>query len=257
MRTDAHGPDHGRVRRLTPLAGLLLFASGCGVLPSAEDQAVSMARDKARRMGNVLRGSTSLHSARDLAHRASELDDAEVMGVSGTSPESAGGVRVVVRVPGTGTESFGGDTITLKRCFELRVDGRAVFDTTPPQVACPATAPLRFEPWPKTPPLPSEARLRKAIPRVPIGGVADEAKVRRAVDALHLNPAISARYHTDGDKVGLSLTVHPSTEGAADCVLVRVAPGRNDVFVPSTIQRMPGEGGCDPGNAINPMPPPH
>ncbi|MFC5185700.1 translation initiation factor IF-2 [Actinomadura harenae] len=247
------------MRRLTPLAGLLLSASvaGCGLVPSAEDQATDVARGKARRMGNVLRGANSLSAPQDLAHRASELDDADVLKVSGTSPET-GGVRLVVRVEGQGGESANGDEVTVRRCFELAIDRNAEFDTVPPQVPCPSNAPLTFAPWPKAPALPSEARLREALPSVPRGGRADETGIRAAVTRMRLDPAIDAAYLTEGDTVGLALTVRPlHAYGALDCVLVRVAPGETAVFTPSTIQRMPGEGGCSAGNAISPMPPPH
>ncbi|MEV5573320.1 hypothetical protein AB0L06_25025 [Spirillospora sp. NPDC052269] len=236
---------------------LLLFVSGCGLVPSVEDRAISTAQGKARRMGNVLRGS-SFFEAQEVAHRASELDGAEVLKVSGTNPRRGDGVRLVVRVEGQATESFGGSTVTVRRCFEIHVDGDVEFDATPPQVKCPANAPLRFAPWPKKPELPSEARLRKAIPSAPRGGRADETKIRAAVSRMGLDPAITAEYLTQDDTVGLALTVRPRhVSGPLDCVLVRVAPGKTVVFVPSTIQRMPGEGGCSAGNAISPMPPPH
>ncbi|MFC4911731.1 hypothetical protein [Actinomadura gamaensis] len=245
------------MRRIMPVVAVLGFVAGCGAMPSAEDRATLSAREQARRMGNVLRGS-GLDDPQDLAHRASELDGAQVMKVSGTSVRERDGVRVVVRVKGTSTESFGGNEVTVERCFELRVHGDTPFDAVPPRVDCPATAPLTFGPWPKGPELPSEKRLLKAIPAVPAGGRADENEIRRAVGRMRLDPAIEAGYLTKDDTVGVSLTVRPvHGNGPLDCVLISVAPGRTSVFVPSTIQRMPGEGGCGPGNAIDPLPPPH
>ncbi|WP_026413513.1 hypothetical protein [Actinomadura oligospora] len=249
------------MRRFTPLAGLLLFApvlaSGCGLMPSAEDKAASVARDRAGRMAFVLRTSTSLERAEDLGRRASELNNAEVMKVTGTSTRDRGGVQIIVRVEGR-SSTFDNQDIVVKRCFEIGFDHRTDDQGAPPQVECPAGAPLKFGPWPKGAALPSEARLRKAVPAVPKGGRADEAKIRAAVAGMRLDPRITADYLTVGDTVGVSLTAAPLyTNTALDCVLVRVAPGKTSVFVPSRIQRMPGEGGCGPANAVNPLPPPH
>ncbi|RFU40827.1 translation initiation factor IF-2 [Actinomadura logoneensis] len=241
------------------MTGLVLVSSltACGLTPTAENKAVSNARDTARRMSNVLIGARSLWRARDIGRRASEMKDAEVLKVSGTSRRDGDGVRLIIRVEGRATDAMNADEVVARPCFEFRVSDRVEWDTTPPKVDCPPNPPLTFGPWPKDPELPSVARLRKAVPGVPKGGRADEAKVRRAVEALRLDPAIITEYLTQGDTVGVSLTVKPYLDGALDCVLVRVAPGRTDVFVPSTIQRMPGEGGCSAGNAISPMPPPH
>jgi hypothetical protein len=180
------------------------------------------------------------------------------MKVTGASARDRDGVRIVVRVEGRGTE-WGGQEVVVKPCFELGIDRHRSDDAgAPPKVKCPANAPLRFGPWPKGPQLPSDARLRRAIPSVPRGGRADETRIRAAASRMRLDPRISAEYLTDGDTVGVALTAKPLyANGPLDCVLVRVAPGRTSVFVPSTIQRMPGEGGCGPGNAVHPMPPPH
>lgn len=85
----------------------------------------------------------------------------------------------------------------------------------------------------------------------------DESKVRSAVASLHLDPAIRTDVQANEGMVGISLKVKPYLADALECVLAVVAPGRTNVWSPSRIQRMPGEGGCDVGNAIHPMPPPH
>lgn len=108
--------------------------------------------------------------------------------------------------------------------------------------------PLAFKPWPKTPQIPYE-RLRKALPRVPRGGTVDEREVRDAVAALHLDPAIHTDIRAQDGVVGVSLLVKPHLDDAFDCTLARVAPGGTDVWSPPRIQRMPGEAGCDVGNA--------
>ncbi|MGP4023861.1 hypothetical protein [Actinomadura sp. 3N407] len=64
-------------------------------------------------------------------------------------------------------------------------------------------------------------------------------------------------FTTEGDVVGVVLSVKPYLSEALDCVLARVAPGRTSVWSPPLIQRMPGEGGCGAGDAVHPLPPPH
>ena len=193
-----------------------------------------------------------------MAHRAADLDGIEVMRVTGASTAGSG-VRLVLRTTGSAPEDglYPTQAVTVRRCFELSFSTETEWrDYGTHQVECPPGDPLTFEPWPKTPEIPYE-RLAKALPRVPAGGRADEAKVRAAVASLRLDPAIKAEYLTEGTTVGVVLTVKPYLSEALDCVLARVGPGGTKVWSPSRIQRMPGEGGCSPGNAINPMPPPH
>jgi hypothetical protein len=187
------------------------------------------------------------------------MDGVEVMRVTGTTTGRMGGIGLVVRVSGTAVA--GGwdepDTVTVTRCFELRVSPKTRSRGDEPRdVDCPHGAPLTFKPWPKTPEIPYE-RLRRALPRVPRGGMVDESKVRSAVASLHLDPAIRTDVQAQGGVVGISLKVKPYLADALECTLARVAPGSTTVWSPSRIQRMPGEGGCDVGNAIHPMPPPH
>lgn len=236
------------------LLGLLV--TGCVPVVSAEDRAADAAKEKARRVGNVLYG-PRVWSAQDMGHRAADLDGVEVMRVSGATTGTREGVRVVVRTSGSAADGWGGtETVTVRRCFELRFNPRTEWDDEPREVPCPRGGPLTFKPWPKTPEIPDE-RLQKALPRVPHGGRAEEAKVRAAVASLRLDPAVRSEFKTEGRVVGVVLSVKPYLSAALDCVLARVAPGRTDVWSPPTIQRMPGEGGCSAANAIHPMPPPH
>ncbi|MDL4817626.1 hypothetical protein [Actinomadura opuntiae] len=246
------------------LAAAALALAGCGETPfpasgtTAEDRAAEEARKAADKAGDRLYTSR-VRPAQDVAHRAADLDGVEVMRVTGSSTAGPG-MRLVLRTSGTGSEPWSADPpVTVTRCFALS------FSTTTEwhhygtrEVACPLGAPLTFKPWPKTPEIP-DARLRKALPRVPAGGTADEAKVRAAVASLRLDPKIAVEIRKEGDVVGVALTARPdpSVDDALECTLARVAPGGTSVWSPSRIQRMPGEGGCGAGNAIDPAPPPH
>ncbi|MFC4050429.1 hypothetical protein ACFOY4_12090 [Actinomadura syzygii] len=238
------------------LAGLLVAvsATGCAAV-SAEGRAGDSAREKARRVGNVLNGMRA-GTARDVGRRASELDGVDVLRVSGTALRSKDGVRVVVRTSGTATAGLAGDTVTVRRCFELRVAPDTEWDAKPKGKECPRGEPLSFGPWPKTPDVPAE-RLRKALPRVPAKARVDEAEVREAVASLRLDPAVRSEFASRDGVVGVVLSVRPYLSETFDCVLARVAPGRTDVWSPPRVQRMVGEGGCGAANAIDPMPPPH
>lgn len=258
MRHGAAHRDHERMRRLTIFLPAVLLSAGCAAAGgTAEQRATEDARKTAELVGDKLY-TARVWPARDLAHRAADMDDVEVMRVSGTSTAGPG-VTLVIRVPGTGAE--GGfvpdEPITVKRCFRMRFSTSGDFrDYGTRHVDCPAGEPVKFEPWPKAPELPYE-KLHKALPRVPAGGRADEAKVRAAVASLRLDPKISREFQTEGDSVGLVLKVRPYLSDAFDCVLARVAPGRTSVWTPPRIQRTLGEAGCTTGNALHPMPPPH
>ncbi|MFA1545050.1 hypothetical protein [Actinomadura chokoriensis] len=250
------------MRRLAILLVPALLAAGCGNVPyagggTAEERATDDARKAADRAGDKLYTSR-VWPAQDMAHRAADLDGIEVMRVTGASTAGSG-IRLVLRTTGTAPEDglYPTQDITVKRCFEMSFSTATEWQEYGTRhVECPPGEPLEFEPWPKTPDIPHE-KLAKALPRVPAGGRADEAKVRAAVASLHLDPAISSEFLTRGDVVGLVLKVKPYLSDAFDCVLARVAPGRTSVWSPPRIQRMPGEGGCFAGNAVDPMPPPH
>jgi hypothetical protein len=243
------------MRRLL-LLPLALLLAGCGIAPSPEREATDDAREKARRVGERLYGNR-VWSAQDVGHRAADMEGVDVMRVTGTTTVRAKGVEVVIRVSGSAPTAWPDTgTITVVHCFALRVSPTTTWDVEPRGVDCPPGRPLAFPPWPKTPEIPA-GRLRKALPHVRRGGTPDERKVRGAVASLHLDPAIRVEIAAQEGMVGVSLKVKPYLDDALDCVLARVAPGATDVWTPPTIQRMPGEGGCDVGNALHPMPPPH
>jgi hypothetical protein len=260
------------MRRLVIMLSAAVTAlAGCGEAPfpasgagpgsstgtGAEDRATADARKAADRAGDRLY-TAQVRPAAFMAHRAADLDGVAVMKVTGASTAGAG-VRLVLRTSGTGAEPWSADPpITVKRCFELAFSTATEWHEYGTRlVPCPAGAPLKFGPWPKALEIP-EKRLVKALPRVPVGGTADEAKVRAAIASLHLDRRIGVKVGKEGDVVGAVLTAAPPfSDEPMECTLVRVAPGKTSVWTPSRIQRMPGEGGCGVGQAISPVPPPH
>ncbi|MEU6306695.1 translation initiation factor IF-2 [Streptomyces chartreusis] len=243
------------MRRLL-LAPLLLFAVGCGVVPSSEDEATDTAREAARHAGEVLYGQRP-RTAEEVGRSASGIDGVEVMRVTGTSTHDGDGIDVIVRTSGSAYNRWRDpQEVTVRRCFAVRVSPKSEWREEPRDADCPEGPPLTFTPPPEPPQLPYE-ELRAKLPRVPEGGRVDEAEVRRTLAALDLDPAIRTEVKADGGRVGVLLSVKGNGFDPQDCLLARVAPGANQVWVPSRIQRMPGEGGCSIANALDPMPAPH
>ncbi|MFD5010702.1 translation initiation factor IF-2 [Streptomyces chartreusis] len=244
------------MRRLLLLAPLLLFTVGCGVVPSSEDEATDAAREAARHAGEVLYGQRP-RTAEEVGRSASGIDGVEVMRVTGTSTHDGDGIDVIVRTSGSAYNEWRDpQEVTVRRCFAVRVSPKSEWREEPRDADCPQGPPLTFTPPPEPPQLPYE-ELRAKLPRVPEGGRADEAEVRRTLAALDLDPAIRTEVKADGGRVGVLLSVKGNGFDPQDCLLARVAPGANQVWVPSRIQRMPGEGGCSIANALDPMPAPH
>ncbi|MEU6882449.1 translation initiation factor IF-2 [Streptomyces sp. NPDC046712] len=244
------------MRRLLLLAPLLLFTVGCGVVQSSEDEATYAAREVARKAGERLYGQRP-RTAEEVGRSASGIDGVEVLRVTGTSTHDGDGVDVVVRTSGSAYDAwFDPDVVVMRRCFAVRVSPKSEWGEDPRDVDCPDGPPLKFAPPPEPPRLPYE-QLRAKLPRVPKGGRVDEAEVRRTLAALDLDPAIRSEVKADGGRVGVLLSVKGNGFDAQDCLLARVGPGTTEVWVPSRIQRMPGEGGCTVGNALDPAPPPH
>ncbi|MFJ5260817.1 translation initiation factor IF-2 [Streptomyces sp. NPDC088387] len=177
--------------------------------------------------------------------------------MTGTSTHQGDGIDVVVRTSGSAHDGgFGGEMITVERCFSLRVSPRAEWDENPVPAKCPDGPAPTFAPPPEPPRLPYD-ELRAELLQVPGGGRVDEAEVRRTVAALDLGPAIRTEVKSDGARVGVLLSVRGNGHDPQDCLLARVRPGTTEVWVPSRMQRMPGEGGCTVANALDPLPPPH
>ncbi|MEU1482507.1 translation initiation factor IF-2 [Streptomyces sp. NPDC005752] len=244
------------MRRLLLLAPLLLSAIGCGVVQSSADEATDAAREVAGSAGARLR-SERPRTAEEVGRSASGIDGVEVLRVTGTSTHEGDGIDVVVRTSGSAYNGwFDVEEVTVQRCFAVRVSPTTEWREEPRDVGCPDSPPLVFAPPPEPPRLPSE-ELRAGLPRVPEDGRVDEAEVRRGLAALDLHPAIRTEVKTDGGRVGVLLSLEGNGFDAQDCLLARVSPGATEVWVPPRIQRMPGEGGCTVGNALDPAPPPH
>ncbi|MFC8275775.1 translation initiation factor IF-2 [Streptomyces sp. NPDC057271] len=244
------------MRRLLLLAPLSLFIAGCGSMQTSEGDAADAARDVAQKAGERLHGQRP-RTAEEVGRSASGLDGVDVLKVTGTSTHDGDGVDLVVRTSGSAyNPRFDLEQITVLRCFAIRVSPRSEWREEPREVDCPDGPPLTFAPPPEPPRLPYE-ELRAKLPRVPENGRADEAEVRRGLAGLDLDPAIRTEVRAEGDRVGVLLSVKGNGFDAQDCVLARVSPGATEVWVPSRIQRMPGEGGCSVANALDPLPPPH
>lgn len=244
------------MRRLLLLAPLLLFATGCGLVPSAEDEATDAAREAARKVGRRLYGQ-SPRTAEEVGRSASVIDGVEVLRLKGTSTHEGNGVDVVVGTSGTAFKGWlAPEEVVVRRCFRVRVSPKSEWGEDPRDVNCPDGSALAFAPPPEPPKLPYED-LRAKLPQVPDGGRVDEAEVQRALVALDLDPAILTEVKADGGTVGVLLLVKGNGFDAQDCLLARVGPGATEVWVPPRIHRMPGEGGCTVDNALHPKPSPH
>lgn len=172
-----------RMRRRLLLAPLLLFAVGCGVAQPSETEARDAAREVARKAGQRLYGQQP-RTAEEVGRSASGLDGVEVLRVTGTSTHDGDGIGVVIRTSGSAYRgTLAPEEITVRQCFTVRVSPKSEWDEDPRDVDCTNGPALAFAPPPEQPRLPYE-ELRAKLPRVPEGGRADEADVRRTLAAL-------------------------------------------------------------------------
>ncbi|MFI8287581.1 translation initiation factor IF-2 [Streptomyces sp. NPDC085614] len=244
------------MRRLLLFVPLLLLIAGCGAVRSSESKATDAAREAAREAGDRLHGRRP-RTAEEVGRSASAIDGVEVLRVTGTSTHDGDGVDVVIRTSGSAYDEWlDVEEVVVRRCFAVRVSPTSEWHEEPRDVDCPDGRALTFAPAPEPPRLPYE-ELGAKLPRVPRGGRVDEAEVRRSLAALDLDPAIRTEVKTDGGRVGVLLSVKGNGFDPQDCLLARVRPGATEVWVPTRIQRMPGEGGCSVGNALDRQPPPH
>ncbi|WP_432122710.1 translation initiation factor IF-2 [Streptomyces sp. S1] len=244
------------MRRPLLLLTLFLTVVVYGVVHFSDDEGTASAREVARRASERLE-SQRPRTAEEVGYSASLFDGVEVMRVTGTSTHDGDGVHVIVRTTGFRHEGLlSTERYVVQRCFRVRVSPEAEWGAEPRKVDCPDGPALTFRPPPEPPRLPYD-ELRRKLPRVPKGGRADEAGVRRVVAALDMDPKIRTEVKADGDRVGVLLLVPGNGFDPQDCLLARVAPGDTSAWVPSRMQRMPGEVGCTVGNALDPAPPPH
>lgn len=244
------------MRRPLLLAPLLLLSVGCGVMQSSEQKAAGSARESAGKAAELL-NSQRPRTAEEVGRSASLIDGVEVLRVTGTSTHDGDGVDVIVRTSGRAYDGwFSAEEVVVRRCFAVRVAPGSIRAEDPRAADCPDGPPLIFAPPPEPPRLPYE-ELRAALPEVPEDGRVDEAEVRRAVDALDVDPAIRTEVKADGGRVGVLLSVKGNGFDPQDCLLARVDPGATKVWVPPRIHRMPGEPGCTVDNALDPEPAPH
>lgn len=244
------------MRRLLLLAPLMLLTAGCAVVQTAEDEATDAAREVARKAGQRLH-SQRPRTAEEVGRSAAGIDGVEVLRVKGMSTHDGDGIDVIVRTSGSGHEGWlDPREVVVRRCFSVGVSPGSAWAEDPDDVDCPDGPAMTFAPAPEPPRLPYE-ELRAKLPRVPSGGRADEAEVRRTLTALDLDPAIGTEVKADGARVGVLLLLPGNGFDPQDCLLASVGPGATEVWVPPRIQRMPGEGGCSVGNALHPKPPPH
>ncbi|WP_432102082.1 translation initiation factor IF-2 [Streptomyces sp. bgisy091] len=244
------------MRRLLLPVTLLVFTVGCGVLQSSDAEATDAAREVALRAGKLLH-SQRPRTAEEVGRSASGIDGVEVMRLSGTSTNDVDGVDVVVRTSGSAYHGWiDVEEVTVLRCFRVRVSTKAEWGEEPDDVRCPDGRPLTFPPPPEPPRLPYE-QLRAELPRVPEGGRADEADVRRAISSLDLDPAIRSEVRAEDGVVGVLLSLEGNGFDPQDCLVAAVRPGSTEVWVPARVQRMPGEGGCSISNALHPIQAPH
>ncbi|MFF9663904.1 translation initiation factor IF-2 [Streptomyces althioticus] len=244
------------MRRLLLLAPVLLALTACGLIKSGDEKATDVARAEATTVGKRLY-SQRPRTADEVGYAASTMGGVEVLRVTGTETHDGKGVELIIRTTGSALESgLDPQTITVWRCFSLRVSPSVEWGEEPRDVDCPDGPPLRFAPPPEPPQVPAEALMEK-LPRVPEGGHADEAEVRRVLASLDMDPAITTQVKTEDGRVGILLSPPSDHHSPTDCVLAVVGPGGTDVWMPPRIQRMPGEGGCSVNNALHPLPPPH
>ncbi|NEC53958.1 translation initiation factor IF-2 [Actinospica acidiphila] len=244
------------MRRLLLLAPVLLASTACGLVKSGDEKATDVARAEATTVGKRL-DSQRPRTGDEVGYAASAMDGVEVLRVTGTGTHDGKGVELIIRTTGSALESgLDPQTVTVRRCFSLRVSPSVEWGEEARDVDCPDGPPLRFAPPPEPPQVPAEALMEK-LPRVPDGGHADEAEVRRVLASLDMDPAITTQVKTEDGRVGILLSPPSDHHSPTDCVLAVVGPGGTDVWMPPRIQRMPGEGGCSVNNALHPLPPPH
>ncbi|CCH16466.1 hypothetical protein [Micromonospora lupini] len=181
-----------------------------------------------------------LYRAADYARTAAQEPDVAVLSVTGETHWQTG-VTLVLRVTGHGQGFRGnghadkGDEVV---CFRFKLGPKR--DSRDDGVDCPAGDPLPIQKDPTLDGL--DGRLKETL------GAAgpDEARIRKAVDAVGLDPAVRREFSTEGDTVGVALRA-----SQYDCLLARVDASGAQTWRPSHIQLAPGELPCTAGTALS------
>jgi hypothetical protein len=215
---------------------LLLVLTSC----AEEDPSARAARVKAEEMARDFERDLEW-DPEDVGYVLSHEKDVEVFSVSGTQFSVSDPGRVVVRVRGQGSSGggfFGGVPTprpAVVVCFEITV---SYGNTDVGEVDCPPGEPRTFRPPAELPDRALE-RLEERLPKT-----VDLAAARRAVQALDLDDRIGQDVAEFHGVIGVALR-----EGPGRCLFARVRAAGVEVWWPSRIQVMPGEGSCSAAEA--------
>ncbi|MFD0427324.1 translation initiation factor IF-2 [Streptomyces zhihengii] len=243
------------MRRLLLLAPLLPFVVGCGVVVQLpEERAADAAQDVAVEAGGKLYGQRP-RSAAEVGRSAAGIDGVEVLRVTGTSTHDDG-IEVIIRTSGSAYgDRLDSQKTVVRRCFVLRVSSGTERVGRP--TASTARTALHWRSL-RHPSLPSADR---ATPHAASPGAAERPRRGgRGTPGGRCPRHGSGCPHRDE---GRRRTGRPSPVGRRKRLRspeLRPRPcgaRSTDVWTPPRAQRMPGEGGCTVGNALDPLPAPH
>ncbi|MFF5052318.1 hypothetical protein ACFY1S_03915 [Micromonospora sp. NPDC000663] len=180
-----------------------------------------------------------LYKAADYARTAAREPDVAVLAVTGETHWQTG-VTLVLRVTGHGEGVSSGVVVKgdEKVCFRFRLGPER--DSRDDGIDCPAGTPLPIRPEPSLDAV--DAGLKQTLGETG----PDEARVRAAVNALDLDPAVRRDVATEGGTVGVALRA-----SQYDCLLARVDATGAQTWRPSHTQLAPGELPCSAGTALS------
>ncbi|MFF3664022.1 hypothetical protein [Microtetraspora malaysiensis] len=208
----------------------------------AQDPSVINAREQADEVAQKLTRYLAW-VPEDVGYSLTRDKRVEVFDVSGTKFSLDNPGRVLIRVHGKGWkyETFifvaGTPTPEVVMCFEITV---SYSDADVDEVDCPAGRPGTFRPPPRLPAAAFE-QLKKHLPRK-----LDLVAAERVVLGLDLDPRIREDVRQINGVIGVAVR-----EGPGSCLFARVKPPEVEVWHPSPIQVMPGEGECSAAEAAN------
>ncbi|MEU7005012.1 hypothetical protein [Nonomuraea sp. NPDC046570] len=238
------------MRRL--LASLLALSLASVLVSCSADPAEEAARFRADEIARQL-GRGLSWNPEDIGHWLSREKDVTVYSVTGTrySLDSGEMGRVVLRIRATATAGSGVRGIPRDKahlatpvpplvaapCFEIsvsyadaEVDEVGCPDGPPPVFRAPAEIPDRAHQW-----------LKSRLPKAP-----DLQSARDAVRSLDLDDRIRVEVADINGVIGVALYERPGV-----CLFARVRSVGVEVWSPSRIQVMPGEGSCSAAEAAS------